>query len=37
MTRYDAKTLENQFKSAASMRIKRKEKGNQDYANDAGY
>ncbi|CAI2161596.1 13875_t:CDS:2 [Funneliformis geosporum] len=37
MVRYDAKTLENQFKSAASMRIKRKEKGNQDYANDAGY
>ncbi|CAG8800839.1 23628_t:CDS:2 [Gigaspora margarita] len=36
MAKYDAKTLEREFKSAASLRISRKNRGNQDYANDAG-
>ena len=37
MPKYDAKTLEREFKSAASLRIARKNRGNEDYSNDAGY
>jgi len=37
MPKYDAKTLEREFKSAASLRIARKNRGNKDYSNDAGY
>jgi len=37
MPKYDAKTLQRQFKSAASLRIRKKERGNQDYTRDAGY
>jgi len=37
MTKYNAQALEEQFKTAASMRIRKKERGNKKYANDAGY
>jgi len=36
MSKYDAKTLQRQFKSAASLRIRKKERG-KDYTRDAGY
>ena len=34
---YDAKTLEREFKGAASLRIARKNRGNRDYSRDADY
>lgn len=37
MPKHDAKTLERQFKSAASLRIRKKARNNSDYSNDAGY
>jgi hypothetical protein len=37
MPKYDAKTLERDFKSAASLRIARMKRNNPDYVNDAGY
>jgi hypothetical protein len=37
MVRYSAEELETKFKGAASTRIKKKKRGNQDYANDADY
>ena len=36
MPKYDTKTLQRQFKSAASLRIRKKERG-KDYTRDAGY
>jgi len=37
MPKYDAKTLERELKSAASLRINRKKWGNKYFANDASY
>lgn len=37
MTKYDAKTLEREFKGAASLRISRKKRGKKEYAGDATY
>lgn len=37
MVKYDEETLEKTFKSAASLRIRRKEKGDDRYSGDAGY
>ena len=37
MGKYDKITLERQFKSAASLRIRKKERSNTNYTNDADY